>query len=181
MSTSLAWLMAMIFRGRREPGVAHRRPLDTLHACISVPSTGLCFVSSQPPSQVMAQYGNAELVWCQEEPKNMGAWSYIKPRLDTAMRELGGPAGLEQRHLRYIGRTASASVGALVSPTCDARSRRQLALLRDSSRQSSVPSLHPARLLLNQQGCSHTCQVLQSQVRMPSSCKKGGQLCAQGV
>ncbi|CAL5220687.1 g2736 [Coccomyxa viridis] len=60
--------------------------------------------------KVMAQYGSAELVWCQEEPKNMGAWSYIKPRLETAMRELGGPAGLQQRHLRYIGRTASASV-----------------------------------------------------------------------
>ncbi len=43
----------------------------------------------------------------------MGAWSYIKPRLETAMRELGGPAGLQQRHLRYIGRTASASVGEL--------------------------------------------------------------------
>ena len=26
----------------------------------------------------------------QEEPKNMGAWLYVKPRLDTAMRELFG-------------------------------------------------------------------------------------------
>ena len=43
----------------------------------------------------------------------MGAWSYVKPRLETAMRELGGPAGLQQRHLRYVGRTASASVGEL--------------------------------------------------------------------
>ncbi len=69
----------------------------------------------------MAQYGNAELVWCQEEPKNMGAWSYIKPRLDTAMRELGGPAGLQQRHLRFIGRTASASVGEWPALTCAVR------------------------------------------------------------
>ncbi len=38
----------------------------------------------------MAQYANAEVVWCQEEPKNMGAWPYVKPRLDTAMRELFG-------------------------------------------------------------------------------------------
>ena len=95
----------------------------------------------------------------------MGAWSYIKPRLDTAMRELGGPAGLEQRHLRYVGRTASASVGAPVSPTCDVRYRRQLALLRDSSWQFSVPSLHPARLLLDQPGYSHTCRVLKCRVR----------------
>ena len=61
----------------------------------------------------MAQYGNAELVWCQEEPKNMGAWSYIKPRLDTAMRELGPTAGMHQRPLRYVGRTAAASVGEI--------------------------------------------------------------------
>ena len=33
---------------------------------------------------------NAEVVWVQEEPKNMGAWLYVKPRLDTAMRELFG-------------------------------------------------------------------------------------------
>ena len=30
---------------------------------------------------------SAELVWCQEEPKNMGAWTYVKPRFDTILRE----------------------------------------------------------------------------------------------
>ena len=29
----------------------------------------------------------AELVWVQEEPQNMGAWSYVKPRVDTILRE----------------------------------------------------------------------------------------------
>jgi hypothetical protein len=29
----------------------------------------------------------AELVWVQEEPQNMGAWSYVKPRFDTILRE----------------------------------------------------------------------------------------------
>ena len=29
----------------------------------------------------------AELVWVQEEPKNMGSWSYVKPRFDTILRE----------------------------------------------------------------------------------------------
>ena len=42
------------------------------------------------PAQIVAQYAHAEVVWCQEEPKNMGAWPYVKPRLDTAMRELFG-------------------------------------------------------------------------------------------
>jgi 2-oxoglutarate dehydrogenase E1 component len=45
------------------------------------------------------------LVWCQEEPQNMGAWSFIEPRL----RKLFG------REIAYAGRKASASpaVGAL--------------------------------------------------------------------
>ncbi len=48
---------------------------------------------------------NAELVWCQEESQNMGAWSFIEPRL----RQLFG------RDIAYAGRNASASpaVGAL--------------------------------------------------------------------
>ena len=48
---------------------------------------------------------SAKLVWCQEEPQNMGAWSFIEPRL----RKLFG------REIAYAGRHASASpaVGAL--------------------------------------------------------------------
>src|SRR5437867_3559843 len=47
----------------------------------------------------------ATLVWCQEEPQNMGAWSFIEPRL----RRLLG------RDIAYAGRKSSASpaVGAL--------------------------------------------------------------------
>jgi 2-oxoglutarate dehydrogenase E1 component len=38
-------------------------------------------------------------VWCQEEPLNMGAWSYISPRLNEAGRG----------NVRYAGRERSAS------------------------------------------------------------------------
>jgi 2-oxoglutarate dehydrogenase E1 component len=48
---------------------------------------------------------DAKLIWCQEESQNMGAWSFIEPRL----RALFG------REVAYAGRNASASpaVGAL--------------------------------------------------------------------
>jgi 2-oxoglutarate dehydrogenase E1 component len=42
-----------------------------------------------------------EVVWLQEEPRNMGAWSYVEPRL----RELVDPA----IPIVYIGRPESAS------------------------------------------------------------------------
>jgi len=47
------------------------------------------------------KYPNAELVWSQEEHKNMGAWSYIQPRFATTMNH--------QRHISYAGRPVSAS------------------------------------------------------------------------
>jgi 2-oxoglutarate dehydrogenase E1 component len=45
-----------------------------------------------------------DVVWCQEEPKNMGAWSFVAPRLSEIL--------LEGQKLRYAGRQASASPAA---------------------------------------------------------------------
>uniref|UniRef100_A0A061RGW0 2-oxoglutarate dehydrogenase E1 component n=1 Tax=Tetraselmis sp. GSL018 TaxID=582737 RepID=A0A061RGW0_9CHLO len=56
-------------------------------------------------TRVVGQYENAEVVWCQEEPKNMGAWRYVRPRFETAFRELGKVP----RKLKYVGRPTSAS------------------------------------------------------------------------
>jgi 2-oxoglutarate dehydrogenase E1 component len=49
----------------------------------------------------LAPYRNAELVWCQEEPENAGAWTFVDRRLEKA---LGGG-----RRPRYVGREAAAS------------------------------------------------------------------------
>lgn len=35
----------------------------------------------------LSDYPSAELVWVQEEPKNMGAWSYVQPRLYASTNE----------------------------------------------------------------------------------------------
>jgi 2-oxoglutarate dehydrogenase E1 component len=37
----------------------------------------------------LAGYPNATVVWCQEEPKNMGAWSYVDRKLETILRKIG--------------------------------------------------------------------------------------------
>ena len=61
---------------------------------------------------VLQLYKNAQVVWVQEEPKNMGAWSYVKPRFDTAMRSMGvglDPAAQLRDPIRYVGRTPSAA------------------------------------------------------------------------
>lgn len=54
---------------------------------------------------MLKEYDHVEdIVWCQEEPKNMGAWMFIAPRI---MEELQ-----EGQNLRYVGRQASASPAA---------------------------------------------------------------------
>jgi len=45
-----------------------------------------------------------EVVWCQEEPKNMGAWTYINPRFQEILQS--------GQKLSYAGRQASASPAA---------------------------------------------------------------------
>ena len=44
----------------------------------------------------LERFPNAKLYWVQEEPKNMGAWSYVRERLSTAV---GGGS----RKIRYRG------------------------------------------------------------------------------
>ncbi|WP_281301061.1 MULTISPECIES: 2-oxoglutarate dehydrogenase E1 component [unclassified Iodidimonas] len=54
----------------------------------------------------LKRYKNAErVIWCQEEPKNMGAWSYIEPHIEQAMKE----AGSARDRPLYAGRHATAS------------------------------------------------------------------------
>uniref|UniRef100_A0A0V0IXN8 Putative 2-oxoglutarate dehydrogenase, mitochondrial-like n=1 Tax=Solanum chacoense TaxID=4108 RepID=A0A0V0IXN8_SOLCH len=54
----------------------------------------------------LKRYPNAEIVWCQEEPMNMGAFNYIAPRLSTAMKSLGRG---NMDDIKYVGRAPSAA------------------------------------------------------------------------
>ncbi|KAF9586401.1 2-oxoglutarate dehydrogenase E1 component [Lunasporangiospora selenospora] len=53
------------------------------------------------------KYPNAEIVWCQEEPLNMGSWFYVAPRIQTSLRETDHH---KNKTVRYAGRDPSASV-----------------------------------------------------------------------
>ena len=53
----------------------------------------------------LAVYPDAELVWCQEEPRNMGGWHFIRDELEVAARR----AGLKSPRPKYVGRAASAA------------------------------------------------------------------------
>lgn len=50
-----------------------------------------------------------DLVWCQEEPLNMGSFAYVSPRIGTTLAETDNYKDLT---LRYAGRDPSASVAA---------------------------------------------------------------------
>jgi 2-oxoglutarate dehydrogenase E1 component len=53
----------------------------------------------------MARFPQAEIVWCQEEPKNMGAWSFMEPNIEWVLDQVGA----RYRRPRYTGRPASAA------------------------------------------------------------------------
>lgn len=56
-------------------------------------------------AEICKKFMNAEVVWAQQEPKNMGAYAYVAPRLETATRQIND----DEKRPRYVGRPVSAS------------------------------------------------------------------------
>ncbi|MBY0462123.1 MAG: 2-oxoglutarate dehydrogenase E1 component, partial [Alphaproteobacteria bacterium] len=55
--------------------------------------------------KVIESYKEAEIVWCQEEPKNMGAWSFVRPHLERVMNYSSKKRSMPF----YVGRLAASS------------------------------------------------------------------------
>ncbi|MFT5869278.1 MAG: 2-oxoglutarate dehydrogenase E1 component [Paracoccaceae bacterium] len=53
----------------------------------------------------LERFKGAEIVWCQEEPKNQGGWTFIEPNLEWVLTRIGA----DYKRPRYVGRPASAS------------------------------------------------------------------------
>ena len=62
-------------------------------------------VPMEPLAEELAPYRHCHLVWCQEEPRNMGAWDFINEFIEEAAIE----AGCEHPRPRYAGRMTAAS------------------------------------------------------------------------
>jgi 2-oxoglutarate dehydrogenase E1 component len=90
-------------------------------------------------ARVLGRYPGAELVWAQEEPRNMGAWRFVRERFLDGDVQAGG------RVPRYVGRKESASPAAgshkvhLAEQDAIVRS----ALATDVSTPSPVPAAKP--------------------------------------
>ena len=53
----------------------------------------------------LGRFKQAEFIWCQEEPRNMGAWQYIEPNIEWVLDHVDA----KHRRARYAGRSAAAS------------------------------------------------------------------------
>ncbi|MCU0817014.1 MAG: 2-oxoglutarate dehydrogenase E1 component [Cypionkella sp.] len=59
----------------------------------------------QALSKELERFKGAEMIWCQEEPKNQGYWSFVEPNIEWVLSKIGAKQG----RARYVGRAASAS------------------------------------------------------------------------
>ena len=53
----------------------------------------------------LQRFKKADMVWCQEEPKNMGAWTFMDPNIEWTLDQIGA----KSRRARYVGRAAAAA------------------------------------------------------------------------
>jgi 2-oxoglutarate dehydrogenase E1 component len=53
----------------------------------------------------LSRFKGAEFVWCQEEPRNMGAWHFIEPYFEWVLNQIDA----SNKRPRYVGRAASAA------------------------------------------------------------------------
>ena len=55
--------------------------------------------------QELSRFKQAEIVWCQEEPRNMGAWFFVDTFIEWVLNQIQA----KHRRPRYAGRPAAAS------------------------------------------------------------------------
>ena len=56
-------------------------------------------------ANILRRYTNAQFIWCQEEPKNMGAWNTVRNYIDRTLEMVN----LGDKTIKYVGRKASST------------------------------------------------------------------------
>jgi len=56
-------------------------------------------------TEELSKFPNADVVWCQEEPENMGAWNFLDRRIEKTLLKMGHKC----KRPRYVGRKEAAS------------------------------------------------------------------------
>jgi len=73
----------------------------------------------------LERFAGADMVWCQEEPKNMGAWNFMEPNIEWVLKHIDA----KHRRARYAGRASTASTATgLMS-----KHRQELNMLLDEA------------------------------------------------
>jgi 2-oxoglutarate dehydrogenase E1 component len=78
----------------------------------------------------LSRFPQADVVWAQEEPKNMGAWSFIEPNIEWVLQHTKASS----TRPRYVGRPATAA-RRRASPASTIRSRRRWSRRRSPDRE----------------------------------------------
>jgi 2-oxoglutarate dehydrogenase E1 component len=60
----------------------------------------------------LSRFKQAEIVWCQEEPRNMGAWFFVDTFIEWVLNQIGA----KHKRPRYVGRPASAATATGLMP-----------------------------------------------------------------
>jgi 2-oxoglutarate dehydrogenase E1 component len=60
---------------------------------------------AQSAVKELERFKQAEMIWCQEEPKNQGAWSFIEPNIEWVLSRIKA----KHKRPRYVGRATAAS------------------------------------------------------------------------
>jgi len=76
-------------------------------------------------AQALRAYPKAAVFWCQEEPENMGAWTFVDRRIEAVLSAIGHAGGRP----RYVGRDAAASPATGLAKT---HAAQQAALVREA-------------------------------------------------
>ncbi len=73
----------------------------------------------------LERFSQADMIWCQEEPKNMGAWTFMEPNIEWVLKHVDA----KHRRARYAGRASTASTATgLMS-----KHRQELNMLLDEA------------------------------------------------